>query len=102
MRVSIRKYNRSYLERLGNQMECQDPTEVINYLLTELRRIHYSFNAEATLTIQVASETFSSELEWEQPTEPGQYAMSAFSAVMDESSSDPVIDRLLTVGLEQF
>lgn len=92
MRVSIRKHNQPYIERLGYQMECDDPSEVINYLLTELKRINYSFNAEVNLGINAP--TFERE---SHPTEPGQYAMSALSAI-----NDPVVDRLLAVGLEQF
>ena len=96
MRVSIRKHNRTYLERLGWQMECDDPTEVINYLLTELKRIGYSFNAEVSLGIADRSVS-SLPIEPTEPTEPGQYAMSAFSAV-----NDPVINRLVGIGLEEF
>lgn len=97
MRVSIRKHNRAYLERLGWQMECDDPTEVINYLLTELKRIGYSFNAEVSLGIGVNAPTSHSGIS--ELTEPGQYPMSGMSAVMD---CDPVIDRFISVGLEQF
>lgn len=96
MRVSIRKHNRTYLERLGYQMECDEPTEVINYLLTELKRIGYSFNAEVSLGI-ASSNTTSYPYESSEPTEPGQYAMSAFSAV-----NDPLIDHLISVGLDEF
>ena len=92
MRVSIRKHNRSYLERLGSQMECSDYTEVINYLLTELRRVNYSFNAQVNLGINAHQ-----IIEPESPTEPGQYAMSGLSAI-----NDPLIERLVTAGLEEF
>ena len=92
MRVSIHKHNRSYLERLGSQMECSDYTEVINYLLTELRRVNYSFNAQVNLGINDPQ-----IVETEAPTEPGQYAMSGLSAI-----NDPLIERLVTAGLEEF
>lgn len=92
MRVSIRKHNRSYVERLAAQMECS-PNEAINYLLTELRRINYSFGAEATLRINA------SNTEPERPIEPGQFPMSGLAYIND---SDPVIERLVTAGLEEF
>lgn len=63
----------------------------------ELKRIGYSFNAEVSLGIGGNSPL--SHTDSIEPTEPGQQAMSGLSAVMD---SDPVIDRLLSLGLEQF
>lgn len=92
MRVSIRKHNRSYLERLAQQMECQDYTEVVNYLLVELRRVNFSFNSEINLGINTASSV-------EIPIEPGQFPMSGLAYIND---TDPVIERLVTAGLEEF
>lgn len=104
MRISIRKPNRLYLERLSAQMEC-DPTEALNYLLTELRRVGYSFNSGVTLAVGSLELTRPTEnqglghaIEPElKPKEVGTTG-SLFAAV----AKDPVIERILTAGLEVF
>ncbi len=93
MRVSIKKHNRFYLEQLSAQMEC-DCGEALNYLLVELRRINFSFNSQINLGINASPLPVI-----EKPIEPGQMAMSALSYIAD---TDPVIERLVSVGLEDF
>ncbi len=98
MRISIRKPNRLYLERLSAQMES-DPTEVVNYLLTELRRVGYSFNSGVTLavgnfTLTPPTENHDSKVK---PVELG-----STGSLMAAVAKDPVIERILTAGLEHF
>ena len=92
MRLSIKKHNRFYLEQLSAQMEC-DCGEALNYLLVELRRVNFSFNFQINLGIKA------SPMSVETPIEPGQMAMSGLSYIAD---IDPVIERLVSVRLEDF
>jgi hypothetical protein len=95
MRISIRKSNRLYLERLSAQMET-DPAEAVNYLLTELRRVGYSFNANVTLTVGGFELGHASEAEVK-PKELG-----STGSLMAAVAKDPMIQHLLSVGLEEF
>jgi hypothetical protein len=97
MRISIKKHNHQYLNRLCNQMECYDQTEVVNYLLTELKRVNYSFNSQVNLGINVSPEVSTAVLETPQLEEPGQHAQSGISYL-----NDPVIERLVALGLDEF
>jgi len=45
MRVTIKKHNERYLNLIGSQMEIEDPSEIINYLLLELKKMGYSFSS---------------------------------------------------------
>lgn len=104
MRVSIRKSNRPYLERLSAQMES-DPTEALNYLLTELRRVGYSFNSNVTLAVGAYTPTPSTENHGlGQVIEPelNPKTLGSTGSLMAALTKDPVIEHLLTAGLEQF
>lgn len=104
MRISIRKTNRLYLERLSAQMES-DPTETINYLLTELRRVGYSFNSGVTLAVGSLEPTRPSEnhgLGSAVESEVNQKTLGSTGSLMAALTKDPVIEHLLTAGLEQF
>lgn len=99
MRISIRKSNRLYLERLASQMES-DPTEAVNYLLTELRRVGYSFNSNVTLAVGGSTENHGLGQAIEPEVNPK--ALGSTGSLMAALSKDPVIEHLLTAGLEQF
>lgn len=99
MRTSIRKPNRLYLERLASQMES-DPTEAVNYLLTELRRVGYSFNSNVTLAIGGSTETHGLSRAIEIDSNPK--TLGSTGSLMEALTKDPVIERILTAGLEQF
>ena len=43
MRVSIKPHLRHYFDLLQQQLECQDPTEALNYLLMTLKVQGFSF-----------------------------------------------------------
>lgn len=101
MRVSIRKHNCPYLDRLAAQMET-DPTEVVNYLLTELRRVGYSFNSGVTLAVGglESSRSADSDRVTESQTKPKE--LGSTGSLMAAVAKDPVIERILTAGLEVF
>jgi hypothetical protein len=94
MRISIKKYNRPYLERLASQMES-DPTEAVNYLLTELHRINYSFNSSVNLNLQSFQAPKSLEIAEEIAVSmPGQSEL--------DYVADADIRRLIAIGLDEF
>lgn len=97
MRVTIKRHNQQFLNKLCNQMECYDQTEVLNYLLTELKRINYSFNSSVSLGINTSPVPSILPSELPQIEEPGQYAQSGLSYI-----NDPAIERLLAIGLDDF
>lgn len=104
MRISIRKNNSLYLERLSAQMES-DPTEVVNYLLTELRRVGYSFNSNVTLavgnfTLTPLTENHDSDYALESKVKTVE--LGSTGSLMAAVAKDPVIERILTAGLEVF
>lgn len=99
MRISIRKPNRLYLERLASQMES-DPTEAVNYLLMELRRVGYSFNSGVTLAVGGSTENYESDRAIEPKVNPK--TLGSTGSLMAALTKDPVIEHLLTAGLEQF
>lgn len=104
MRISIRKHNHAYLERLSAQMES-DATEAINYLLTELRRVGYSFNSGVTLAVGSLEGTRSTEnhgLDRAIEIDSNPKTLGSTGSLMAALSKDPVIERILTAGLEQF
>jgi hypothetical protein len=104
MRISIKKHNQQYLQRLSAQMEV-DPTEAVNYLLTELRRVGYSFNSNVTLAVGDFKPSRSTENQeqghsFEIETKPKE--LGSTGSLMNALSKDPVIERILTAGLEVF
>jgi hypothetical protein len=43
MRISIKKHNQAYLESLALQMGITDISEVLNYLLLDIKGLNYQF-----------------------------------------------------------
>jgi hypothetical protein len=43
MRLSIKKHNAQYLQNLGEQMDIDDLSEVLNYLLLDVKGLGYKF-----------------------------------------------------------
>ena len=95
MRLTIRKHNQPFLNRVAAQMECNQ-TETLNYLLTELNRVNYSFNSAVSLGIKGFSTPKSQEI-GEVSEESGQLAESGLSYLPDAA-----INRLISIGLEEF
>jgi hypothetical protein len=71
-------------------------TEALNYLLTELNRVNYSFNSAVNLGIKSSPAPISQEM-GEEIQEPGQLAQSGLSYLADED-----ISRLVAIGLDEF
>lgn len=46
MRLSIKKHNQAYLESLASQMGISDISEVLNYLLLDIKGLGYSFGSK--------------------------------------------------------
>jgi hypothetical protein len=104
MRVSIKKHNQQYLQRLAAQMEV-DPSEAVNYLLTELRRVGYSFNSNVTLALGNSNPSRSTENQEQGHSfvmEVKAKELGSTGSLMNALSKDPVIERILTAGLEVF
>lgn len=101
MRISIRKHNQSFVHRLANQMEC-DPTEAVNYAITELRRINYSFNSKVSLGLgSELSLTGCVEVESENQSVASTGSLMSFLETQP-IAHDPVVEHLLAVGLDEF
>jgi hypothetical protein len=49
MRISIRKHNQAYLQELASQMGVADITEVLNYLLLDVKGLGYKFGTSQRL-----------------------------------------------------
>lgn len=86
MRVTIKPHLKHYFELLQQQMECDNPSEVLNYLLMDLKLKGYSFLADYQYVPQV-----------EQPVQKIQ-PLPQDDIVQNE---DPVIKRLSAL-LEDF
>jgi hypothetical protein len=116
MRVSISKAHDQYLKSLASQMGTTDMSECLTFLLWKLREANYNFGGHLP--------TYATAQQPQQAVQPQQHfdpttfetrptAMSAlsfqpafpdavreFEQVQDET--DPVIERLLSLGLESF
>ena len=46
MRISIKKHNQVYLESLALQMGITDISEVLNYLLLDIKGLNYQFGSK--------------------------------------------------------
>lgn len=95
MRISIRKHNQRFLNRIAAQMECE-PSEALNYVLTELNRVNFSFNSSVNLGVN-GSPIYPPILQNSEVQEPGQLAQLGLSYL-----ADPDIQRLVAVGLDEF
>lgn len=95
LRVSIKNHNQVWLERIAAQMEVSDMSEVVNYLLLELKSLGYSFNANYAAPVQ-------SPFKFEQSAvQPEQLAHSAlaYTGQFDfdvelARQTDPIIERI--------
>ncbi|MCC5638742.1 hypothetical protein LC593_23485 [Nostoc sp. CHAB 5844] len=86
MRASIKSHLQPYFRALQGQMECDSPTEALNYLLMDLKRQGYSFLDDYQYKPVIAPQ---------QPREP-------LSQDDIPQNEDPFIRRLLEIGIEEF
>ena len=104
MRISILKSNRGYLERLSAQMES-NPAEAVNYLLTELKRVGYSFNSDLTLrvgSLELTRSTETDNLSYAVNPEVQTNSLGSTDLLVAAVTKDPTIQHLLSLGLEEF
>lgn len=108
MKVSIKPYNQQYLHLIGSQMGIDKPSEVINYLLLELKKMGYSFGSPLP---QIAQYPMPNTQQLQQQFEPAT-AMSGLSfqpqspqAIQEyeqlAQEIDPIIARMSTL-IENF
>lgn len=89
MRITIKSHNRAYIDKIATQMEISDKSEVINYLLLELKRLGYSFNSQ--ISVYPLS----------QQPEDIQYSIPNDSLPTPSEAFDPIIERLISLGVCQ-
>lgn len=93
MRLSIKKHNQVYLESLASQMGITDISEVLNYLLLDIKGLNYQFGNKP----QPQSQS--------QQAPIGYIFEPAFTPPIQENHRnhvevDPTIQRLIDAGLE--
>ncbi|MGI2908596.1 hypothetical protein [Tolypothrix sp. VBCCA 56010] len=95
MRLSIKKHNQVYLEYLASQMGITDISEVLNYLLLDIKGLGYQFGNKPAPQPQPQA-----PLGFDASTfEPFQPAF-APNHDGDRNHIDPMIQRLIDAGLE--
>ena len=101
MKVTVKRSNQRFLQMISDQMES-DPTEALNYLLTELRRVNFSFNSITTLSI--AKPLTESSTESLAQTDEACFGTGHLRQIVEKDLSeiDPTIQKLLAVGLDEF
>lgn len=92
MRVTIKPHLEHYFKALQAQMECDNPTEVFTYLLTDLKLKGYSFLSEYQYVPQLPQMP-------QTAPQPQQINLPQDDIPQNE---DPVIKKLLALGLEDF
>lgn len=97
MRLTIKRSNQRFLQMISDQMEC-DSTEALNYLLTELKRVNYSFNGQVSLT--TAKPVTESSIQSNEET----FGTGNLREIVEKdlAETDPTIKRLLAIGLDEF
>jgi hypothetical protein len=101
MRISIKKHNAQFLQKLAEQMGIDDLSEVINYLLLDIKGLGYSFGNTDLKQSQSIVKSVSNSLE--QPIgferfKPAFEPVSAVSASTPEVT-DPVIQKFIDLGI---
>lgn len=92
LRISVKPHNRPYIEKIAAQMEINDYSEVINYLLLELKRLGYSFNSQMPVMCQ-AKEDIPYTNQFDAVSIPSD------SLPTPSEQIDPIIQRLVSLGL---
>jgi hypothetical protein len=100
-RITIKSQNQAYFQALQIQMECSNPTEALNHLLMDLKRRGYSFlegmEYVPAYTVEALPEKPQRAIKGKlQPSQP------AFIHPENIPEVDPVIARLVAIGLDDF
>ena len=91
-RLTIKPHNIAYLQCLASQMGITDLSEVINYLLLDVRGLNYTFGSKPAPQPQTAPIGYSFDSSTFEP---------AFAPLQDNQNViDPTIQRLIDAGLE--
>jgi hypothetical protein len=94
MRISIKKHNQAYLQELALQMGVSDITEVLNYLLLDVKGLGYKFGDKPASTLQPLQAPIGYSFDTS-TFEP------AFAPLQENQNAiDPTIQRLIDAGLE--
>ena len=94
MRISIKKHNQVYLESLALQMGITDISEVLNYLLLDIKGLNYQFGNKPQPQPRQAPIGYTFDASTFEP---------AFTPVRecDRNSIDPIIARMASL-IEEF
>jgi hypothetical protein len=98
MRVSVAKYNRDYVQRISSNLGCTH-SEATNFIIAKVR-LGESVSPEA---IEKIVDVKSSFVEHEHPQLDVSFPKEFYQEmdeIIDQFVPDPVIERLLTEGLE--
>jgi hypothetical protein len=91
-RLTIKPHNIAYLQELALQMGVTDITEVLNYLLLDVKGLNYRFGDKPAPIPQQAPIGYSFDTSTFEP---------AFAPLQDNQNAiDPTIQRLIDAGLE--
>lgn len=112
VRLTLPKHHEIYLQSIASQMGVENTSEALNYLLWELRKANYQFGGQLPQypmpNTQQTHQMNNDPSNYEKAT-----AMSGLSFVPQspqaiqefeqlQAETDPVIERLLALGLESF
>ena len=97
MRLSIRKHNQAYLQELALQMGVSDITEVLNYLLLDVKGLGYSFGNKPAPTPQQAQAPIGYSFD----TSTFERAVPVQECDRNYQESDPIIARMSQL-IEEF
>jgi hypothetical protein len=91
-RLTIKPHNIAYLQCLASQMGITDLSEVINYLLLDVKGLNYTFGSKPAPQPQQTSLGYSFDTSIFEP---------AFAPLQENQNAiDPTIQRLIDAGLE--
>jgi hypothetical protein len=88
-RVSIKPYLQPYFNALAAQMECSNPSEVLNHILMHLKLQGFSLLSEYQYQPQSVYT----------PQPPQKEPLPQYDIPQNE---DPYVRRLLEIGMEEF
>jgi hypothetical protein len=98
MRISIKKHNQAYLQELALQMGVSDITEVLNYLLLDIKGLNYKFGDKPVPTPQQAQQT---SLGYSFDTSTFERIAPTPDVDRNQLEIDPVIARMASL-IEEF
>lgn len=96
MRVSVAKYNQSYVQRIASSLTCTH-TEAVNFMIAQLRLGGSVSSESVDKIVDIAS----TQVEYPQlDVSFSKEFYQEMDEVIDQFVPDPIIERLLEEGLE--